>query len=188
MDQKWFKYTFVCNSECDALIEYTFKPGYTPNNVTDVTCLCGSYTTPVSVEDATILPITEKKEETMSTATTTYMEEQVNELKAQLANHQNCDYWKSENGRIQRQLIELVTDAYENDSDSADILRGVCEIIDFEPKGEVSFTATITVTGRMDVPLGEDVASMLEDIEFSVEAYNGDVIIDDYSTNEIEER
>ena len=115
------------------------------------------------------------------------MQEQINELTAKLANHQNCDYWKAENGRIGSQLIELVTEGFEESLDSEDILNRICEIIDFEPKKEVEFTATITVTGRMDVRLGEDVTSELEGIEFSVDAYGGDVIIDNYETYSIEE-
>ena len=130
----------------------------------------------------------------METMTDSFMQTKIIELEeiisrqnSALTTHENCDYWKSENGRVQGQLIELINDSYENDSDSEDILKSICEIIDYEPKKEVNFTATITVTGRMDVPLGEDVYDLLNGIEFSVDAYDGDVIIDDYSTNEIEE-
>lgn len=59
---KWFKYTWVCTGECDALIEYTFRSGYTPN-VVDITCLCGSNCTLLSVEDATInIPTNESEQ------------------------------------------------------------------------------------------------------------------------------
>jgi len=52
---KYQKYTWVCTSDCDALIEYTFKDGYGwPNGVMDLTCRCGTSCTLLSVEDATI--------------------------------------------------------------------------------------------------------------------------------------
>ena len=115
METKWFKYTWVCTGECDALIEYTMKTGYTPN-VTELTCICGSNATLLSVEDATILPTT-TKEDKMETMTATYIDTKVAELEeiisrqnSALSTHQNCDYWKAENGRIGRQLIELVND------------------------------------------------------------------------------
>ena len=195
MDPKWFKYTYVCHT-CDALIEYTLELSNIPADVdvTQITCVCGGTAGQLSVEDATILPITKKKEDPMETMTDSFMQTKIIELEeiisrqnSALTTHENCDYWKSENGRVQGQLIELINDSYENDSDSEDILKSICEIIDYEPKKEVNFTATITVTGRMDVPLGEDVYDLLNAIEFSVDAYDGDVIIDDYSTNEIEE-
>ena len=61
METKWFKYSYVCTSECDALIEYTMKAGYTPNE-TNIKCLCGGDTVRVSVVDATIAPNKERKE------------------------------------------------------------------------------------------------------------------------------
>ena len=69
---KYQKYTWICTSDCDALIEYTFKDGYGwPNGVTDLTCRCGTSCTLLSVEDATI-PYTDTplpKEERMETET-----------------------------------------------------------------------------------------------------------------------
>ena len=70
---KYQKYTWICTSDCDALIEYTFKDGYGwPNGVMDLTCRCGTSCTLLSVEDATI-PYTDSplptKEEQMEEAT-----------------------------------------------------------------------------------------------------------------------
>jgi hypothetical protein len=63
MTTKWTKYSFVCNSECDALIEYTLQAGYTFNDLAVIICACGSDTTCVSVEDATIQPNQTKEEQ-----------------------------------------------------------------------------------------------------------------------------
>ena len=185
--EKWNKYSYVCPS-CDSLLEYTIKDTYT--GVSKVTCICGGNAVQVSVEDATILPIPEKKEEIMETMTSTYAESQIADLKAQLANHQNCDYWKSENGRIGSQLIELVNDAYESDKDAEEILTEICSIIDYEPKKEIEFTATIRFTGRIDVPMSEytngfDLSDVLG--EAYVDINNGDVVIDGYDLEDAEE-
>ena len=62
------KYTFVCTGDCDALIEYTFKDGLGwPNGVVELTCPCGSKCTYLSVQDATIRPTNQTKEEKMET-------------------------------------------------------------------------------------------------------------------------
>ena len=126
----------------------------------------------------------------METMTSTYAESQIADLKAQLANHQNCDYWKSENGRIGSQLIELVNDAYESDKDAEEILTEICSIIDYEPKKEIEFTATIRFTGRIDVPMSEytngfDLSDVLG--EAYVDINNGDVVIDGYDLEDAEE-
>ena len=64
------KYTWICPSDCDALIEYTFKDGYGwPAGVMELTCRCGTDCILLSVEDATIpytdslLPTKEEKME-----------------------------------------------------------------------------------------------------------------------------
>ena len=189
--EKWNKFTYVCPT-CDALIEYTLSLSNIPHDidVTELTCVCGGKCTLLSVHDATILPIPEKKEEIMETMTSTYAESQIADLKAQLANHQNCDYWKSENGRIGSQLIELVNDAYESDKDAEEILTEICSIIDYEPKKEIEFTATIRFTGRIDVPMSEytngfDLSDVLG--EAYVDINNGDVVIDGYDLEDAEE-
>jgi hypothetical protein len=69
MMQNWFKYTWVCTSDCDALIEYTMKAGYTPNN-NEINCLCGSTATLLSVVNATIDTPDKKEEQNMETTTT----------------------------------------------------------------------------------------------------------------------
>ena len=39
------------------------------------------------------------------------LQNQVSELSAKLGpSHTNCDYWKSENGRVQSQIIDLIND------------------------------------------------------------------------------
>ena len=114
---------------------------------------------------------------------------EITELKNQLASHQNCDYWKSENGRVQGQLIELVDAFYEDEQNNYEIINDICTIIDYEPKFEVNFTATITFTGTIEVPASEkedfDLSDALSDAY--VDINNGSVVINNYDLDVVEE-
>ena len=204
--KKWFKYTFVCNGECNALIEYTFQIGYTINDVTKITCLCGSPTTYVSVEDATILPNNQQKEENMEDTVTkdaviamwrqelelTYGNK-ITELQNQLsAATQRIEQLQNIAGSANSQLGKIIDNLtednwYHDGEGKEEILEQLCVILDHNPVKEVSFEATVRVSGRMNVPLGEDYD--LEDIlsDISVDIYNGDVVFDDISVDMVDE-
>ena len=114
-------------------------------------------------------------------ATTEFLQTQINELKMQLAVHQNCDYWKAENGRVQGQLIQLIDQAFENGDEGVSV-TDLCEIIDYNPVKEIEFTATISFTGRIEIPMHEaedfDLEQALEDVY--VDINSGNVVIDNY--------
>lgn len=189
--QTYQKYTWVCTGDCDALIEYTFKDGFGwPNGVMELTCPCGSNCTLVSQEDATILPTTNEKENQMENVTQDFLQNQINMLQATLKNHSNCDYWKSENGRVQSQIIDVVDELISgNWTDVDDIANTLCEIIDYNPVKEIEFTATMRFTGRIEVPAREaddfDLNSVLEDAYIDIN--HGDVVIDEYHLEDAEE-
>ena len=197
--EKWFKWTYVC-SMCDALVEYTIKQENIPLdvNMDKYNCVCGGKGILVSYVDATIKPVKEKEEEqTMETATTTYLETQIAELQdiisrqnSALTTHQNCDYWKSENGRVQGQLIDVIDEIYAgNWTDVDDVANTLCQIIDYTPVKTIEFTATMKFTGRIEVPANEadnfDLEQALEDAY--VDINNGDVVIDGYELYDAEE-
>ena len=184
------KYTWVCTGDCDALIEYTVKDGYGwPAGVMDLTCRCNSQCTLLSVVDATIDPSTTTKEEPMIENALPEVTAKIAELEATLKNHQNCDYWKSENGRIQRQLIDVINSAYENDAEASEILESVCEIIDYNPVKTVQFEGVIHFSGAIDIPMNEvadfDLTDALSDVY--VDINNGNVVIDNYDLYSVEE-
>ena len=197
MIKSWTKYTYACDpNECDSLIEFTCKDdfGFPSGSVTNITCPCGRVPNLLSVEPATILP-TQQKEEEMQT-TQTYDETKIAELEeiisrqnSALTTHQNCDYWKSENGRIQSQIIELIHSSYAEETEASEILVSLAEIIDYNPVKEIQFTATMHFTGRIEVPMSEaedfDLSSVLEDAY--VDINNGDVVIDNYELYDAEE-
>lgn len=186
------KYTWVCTGNCDALIEYTYKNGYILPNL--ITCPCNSICTLLSVEPATITPSTNEREQM---ETIEYLKAQIAELedikKRQndaLTTHQNCDYWKSENGRVQSQIIDVIDEIYAgNWTDEEDIANSLCQIIDYTPVKTVEFTATIRFNGRIDVPMSELSDFNLSDAlaDAYVDIHNGDVVIDEYDIEDAEE-
>ena len=178
---KYQKYTWVCTSECDALIEYTFKDGYGwPNGVMDLTCRCGTSCTLLSVEDATI-PYTDSplptKEETMETETPavtvpdTYNANLLVTYKV-IRGYSDAEYatdkvasieWDLHNGRqSQKQanmysskidtVKDIITEAYA-DSDDQETLRSIAEALDIELTRTVEWSATIEVSGTLELDL-----------------------------------
>jgi hypothetical protein len=172
---KYQKYTWVCTSDCDALIEYTFKDGYGwPNGVMDLTCRCGTSCTLLSVEDATIpytdTPLTkeEKMEETTTPAVTvpdTYNANLLVTYKV-IRGYSDPEYatdkvasieWDLHNGRQSQKTVhvlnskidaakEIICEAYA-DSQDQDTLREIAEALGIELIKEVLFTATLEVSG-----------------------------------------
>ena len=179
---KYQKYTWVCTSDCDALIEYTFKDGYGwPNGVTDLTCRCGTSCTLLSVEDATIpytdspLPTEEEKMETTEkpavTVPDTYNANLLVTYKV-IRGYSDAEYatdkvasieWDLHNGRqSQKQanmysskidtVKDIITEAYA-DSDDQETLRSIAEALDIELTRTVEWSATIEVSGTLELDL-----------------------------------
>lgn len=172
---KYQKYTWVCTSDCDALIEYTFKDGYGwPNGVTDLTCRCGTSCTLLSVEDATI-PYTDSplptKEETMETTTPavtvpdTYNANLLVTYKV-IRGYSDAEYatdkvasieWDLHNGRESQKRVnlylskidsvkEIICDKYADSLDQ-ETLQEIAEALDIELIKEIQFTASVEVSG-----------------------------------------
>ena len=114
------------------------------------------------------------------------------ELKNQLnAAIQNVETYRQGLNSLQSQINRitdcLTEDNWFGDCEKEEVLTELCDIIGHEAKKEVYFEATVTVRGRVDVPLGEDydLHDALSDI--SVDINNGDVVIDDYDLENAEE-
>jgi hypothetical protein len=203
MDPKWFKYSWVCTGECDALIEYTFKQGYTPN-VTDITCLCGSPTTLLSVVDATISPLTTQKEENMDnvtivapqvmtldwvendeTITKTYTESDIRQMvwvNKNLTNKQN-EWYRKEN-----QLRTLLEETYA-DSEDQETLTAVAEIFDVPLTKEIEYTAWVRVDMTVEVELGGDMDAIEDFIaqNLTVDSYDSLIQVNNHEVDRVEE-
>lgn len=173
---EFVKYTFTCDPDnCDALLEFTARDGFGfPNGEVTMTCPCGRKMNYIT---------NEQKEAPAMQTTTKFLEDQVAMLQRNLANHQNCDYWKAENGRVQSQVIDVIDEIYAgNWNDERDIANTLCQIIDYTPTKEINFTATINFSGTIQVPAQEaedfDLTGALEDAY--VDINNGDIVIDNY--------
>ena len=207
------KYTFVCDpDECDCLIELTSSDGFGfPSGVTQLTCPCGRKTTLLSVEHATIAPTTQTKEEQMeSTTTTTPIPESYNSnllvTYKVIRGYSDAEYatdkvtsieWDLHNGRQSQKQVNLylskidtvkdiITEAY-GDSDDQETLRAIAEALDIALTRTVEWSATIEVSGTMELDLladyDTDVESEIYD-NLTVDSQNGNIeVIDTEVTN-----
>ena len=162
----------------------------------------------MSVDHATIGQLTEEGKQMEDTVTkdaivTMWRQEleltygnQITELQNKLsAAEQNVENYRNKvNGlqsQVNRIIDNLTEDYFYSDSyEKEEVLDELCSILDHEPKKEISFTATFTVSGRYDLPMSEasdfDLEAFLADT-MSIDAYNGDVVIDDWSLESAEE-
>jgi hypothetical protein len=204
---KYQKYTWVCTSECDALIEYTFKDGYGwPNGVMDLTCRCGTSCTLLSVEDATIpytdTPLT--KEEQMETTETIVPESYNSNLLVTykvIRGYSDAEYatdkvvnieWELHNGRTNSKIVQvlnskinvvkdIITEAYA-DSDDQETLRSIAEALDIALTRDIEWSATIEVSGTMQLDLLADSDTDVEQEIYDnlyVDSQNGNIEIVD---------
>ena len=211
---KYQKYTWVCTGDCDALIEYTIKDGYGwPAGVMDLTCRCNSNCTLLSVEDATIpytdTPLT--KEETMEDATIsttvpdTYNPNLLVTYKV-IKGYSDAEYatdkitsieWDLHNARKNSKhnavllskidtVKDIITEAY-GDSDDQETLRSIAEALDIALTRTIEWSATIEVSGTMELDLLEDSDTDVEQEIYdnlSVDTNHGNIeVIDQEVTN-----
>jgi hypothetical protein len=198
----WNKYTHVCHT-CDALIEYT-----STRDVIDITCECGGNTAYLSVEDATISPSNQTKEEQMETATPsavtvpdTYNPNLLVTYKV-IRGYSDAEYatdkvasieWDLHNARQAQKhnnvlqgkidtVKDIITEAYA-DSDDQETLRAIAEALSIELIREVLFTATLEVSGTysynvLDSDYELDLDSEVTDALYA-ESNNGNIEIND---------
>ena len=205
--EKWYKYTYVCTGECDALIEYTMKAGYTPN-VTELTCLCGSNATLLSAVDATITPVNERKQMEQTTTApysydanalvtykvinngeVSYPTLKVNELEIHLDSYRRLqDQLAISNGQIGKILDNLDANGWYNPNvEKEDVLRDLCEILGHEPKQTVRISGTMTFEVEYDIPMEDvedfDAREFLQDV-LTLDSYHGDVVVQTFDVED----
>ena len=121
---------------------------------------------------------------------------QITELQNQLSAAENRiqslqNGLSQSNSQLGRIIDNMTEDYWYNpNTDTETILEDLCQILDIEPKKEISFTATFTVSGRYDLPIADasdfDLEVFLADT-MSIDAYNGDVVIHDWSLESADE-
>jgi hypothetical protein len=204
------KYTFVCDpDECDCLIELTSSDGFGfPSGVTELTCPCGRKTTLVSVEHATIQPTNERN--TMETDTygatvtpavpDTYNPNLLVTYKV-IKGYSDAEYqtdkvtsieWDLHNARQAQKRVgvfedkintvkDIITEAY-GDSEDQETLRAIAEALDIALTRTIEWSATIEVSGTMQLDLLEDSDTDVESEIYDnlyVDSQNGNIEIND---------
>ena len=211
METTWTKYTFTCDpDECDTLIEVTCRDFGFPTGVMQLTCPCGRKLDVLSVADATINPIKQKEEQTMDTPTISPAVEYNSDLLVtykKLNGYSDAEYvtdkvrnieWELSNARTNSKAVATINNKIdsvrsiiqENYADSLDqeTLASIADALDIELTKEITWEATIHVSGIMQVSLTEDfdLESVLMD-ELSVDTRNGDIEVHDYEVANCQE-
>jgi len=210
MTQNWFKYTYVC-SICDALIEITNKSNiYVPH------ICCDREASWLSVVDATIHSTTteeEKMETTPAIADTSSQESMaqfynnnatmiVKDTRQQEMVYTSVTpydvnvlmtdnhYYSKRNKKFDSAIEDvkaIILDSYA-DSEDQDTLRAIAEALDIRLTKTIDWSATLYVSGSMEVDLLDDFdldSELSENLQVS--AWSGDIEVEDYSVEEARE-
>ena len=185
------KYTFVCTGDCDALIEYTFKDGLGwPNGVVEITCPCGTLCTYLSVEDATLPPINQTKEEKMTTTTDNhYMtrefleselitsKERIKGLEEHIQRVTQRDFSTSaELHKMRDNMKEFTMEGLDDDSLSEGQAGEIASICGFELTNEYELEVTVMYSITVNARDEEQALNAMYDIDFDAVSYNDDFI------------
>ena len=209
------KYTFVCDpDECDCLIELTSSDGFGfPSGVTELTCPCGRKTTLVSVEHATIAPsTTTTKEDPMETTTSIVPETYNPDLAVTykvIRGFSDAEYetakvtsleWDIYNGKQSNKAIQVLRDKIDKvktiiheayaDSEDQETLRAIAEALDIELTKTIEWTASIEVSGTIEVdllnPYDYDLDDEITDAIYA-DSHNGNIEIVDQEVCHVRE-
>jgi len=207
------KYTFACDpDECDCLIELTSSDGFGfPSGVMEITCPCGRKPTLLSVEHATIQP-TQTKEDPMETTTNAVPDTYNSNLLVtykKIHGFSDPEYitdkvvnleWELHNGRQSSKTVgvlqdkinrakDIIAEAYP-DSNDQDTLREIAEALDIELKRTVEWTASIEVSGTIELDLlsayDEDLESEITDAIYA-DSHHGNIEILDQEVCHVRE-
>ena len=180
------KYTFACDpDECDVLIELTSSDGFGfPSGVMEITCPCGRKPVLLSVVNATIAPINQTKEEKMEETKiesdafhSPAVEYNPNLLVTYkvIKGYSDPEFttskvtsleWDLHNGRQAQKTVgmyeskintvkDIITESYA-ESEDQETLRSIAEALGIELTRSVDWTATIEVSGTIEIDLLDD--------------------------------
>ena len=171
---KYQKYTWVCPSDCDALIEYTFKDGYGwPNGVMDLTCRCGSNCILLSVQDATIPPIKQTKEEKMEPTITeaqvglAILNARIKQLEDQVQRVTQRDYSTASTlNKMRDDMKTFALEGLDDDSLSEFQAEEIALICGFELTNEFELTVTVEYSVTVNARDEESAINTIHEIDF----------------------
>jgi len=214
------KYTFACDpDECDVLIELTSSDGFGfPSGVMEVTCPCGRKPVLLSVVNATIATSNQTKEEKMETTTigsdafhspaVEYNPDLLVTYKV-IRGYSDPEFttskvtsleWDLHNGRQSQKTAnmlqsnintvkDIITEAY-GDSDDQETLRSIAEALSIPLTRTVEWTASIEVSGTIELDLlsdyDTDLESEITDNLFA-DSHNGNIEVIDQEVCHVRE-
>ena len=182
--------TCPCDSNCTLLsvAPATIQPT-NERNTMETTDTYGATVTPVVPADYNANILVTYKD--ISNGVATYPTIKVNDLEWTLEHNKRIvDELSRSNGTIRKIIDNLTEDGWFNpNTDKEEVLTELCRILDVAPTKEVQFEGQIYFSGRIDVPLEEcedfDISDYVNDI--TVDCYNGNVVIDEYHTEDLRE-
>jgi hypothetical protein len=171
---KYQKYTWICPSDCDALIEYTFKDGYGwPNGVMDLTCRCGSNCILLSVQDATIPTTNQTKEEKMETTITEaqvgvdILSARIKQLEDQVQRVTQRDYATASTlNKLRDDMKIFALEGLDDDSLSEFQAEEIALICGFELTNEFELTVTVEYSVTVNARDEESAINTIHEIDF----------------------
>ena len=200
MNDKWTKWDYVC-PYCDARLELTVQDNV--KSVNETFPSCSNILALMSVVDATIYPVTTKKEDEMNltetpaqTMTLTWLENDVetsttyseNDVRSAIYNNKRYVEKMNEYYRKESQLRTLLEEVYA-DSDEQDTLSQIAQIFDVPLTKEIEVTAYVRVALTIEVDMADgdyDIDSLVSD-NLTVDSYGGEISVNDYAVERVEE-
>ena len=209
--ETWFKWDYVC-PDCDAHIEMTAK---TDGHSHDSYCLkCAGDLVLMSVLDATIYPTQQKEEQTMETTTTiaetynpnllvTYKKIDGDEVSYPTQKVVEIEYALDQSRRNYKSLTEqqnawylkesklrtLLNDVF-HDSEDQQTLEQIADIFDVPLTKEIEVTAWVNVNMTIEVDMREgeyDIEDLVRN-NLTVDAYGGEITVNDFDVDRVEEQ
>ena len=200
MNDKWTKWDYVC-PYCDARLELTVQDNV--KSVNETFPSCSNILALMSVVDATIYPVTTKKEDEMNltetpaqTMTLTWLENDVetsttyseNDVRSAIYNNKRYVEKMNEYYRKESQLRTLLEEVYA-DSDEQDTLSQIAQIFDVPLTKEIEVTAYVRVALTIEVDMAEgdyDIETLVSE-NLTVDSYGGEISVNDYTVERVEE-
>ena len=177
----WMKYTFVCDpNECDSLLEFTARSGFDfPSGVIGITCPCGRQMQYIS---ANIIEQENKEKEPMET--TEYLQGQItlkdlriNELENDVDRlSKRYDTAINRLRNIEEAMKEWTINAVKSRDISETNAEEISDIVGFELKTETEVEVNVTYYITIETEIGDDVDSIINDIDFDAITYDVDKI------------
>lgn len=175
------KYTFVCDpNECDSLLEFTARSGFDfPSGVIGITCPCGRQMQYIS---ANIIEQENKEKEPMET--TEYLQGQITLKDLRINDLENdvdrlskrYDTAINRLRNIEEAMKEWTINAVKSRDISETNAEEISDIVGFELKTETEVEVNVTYYITIETEIGDDVDSIINDIDFDAITYDCDKV------------